>query len=355
MPTRVANRFATAFLLCAGLGCAVFAGDRGSRAEQSRYSDWAEGPVRYLITKTESRLFRKLPTPDERLAFIRRFWDRRDPNPVTPANEARLAFWQRVSEANAQFSDSALPGWKTDRGKIYILLGPPDDIERDFEYDTRIAGSANRGLMRWVYKGIDNASTRAIQVVPFVRLDDSDWHLTDDPRFASATFNIYDDPTTSASAFYREYGSFSRFADDLPWLGSRLGTAMDLGRLQEVPTESDLLTAVVRAEDFLGTLPGALVVHSLHGPGGRNLLALTIAVKRDALTPACGPGPARSWRRDSPRRRGWCPSTRTRVPPRSSSRTRRSSPSPRRSRGTRGSGSRRFAKSPPVVGGPAPS
>src|SRR5438093_12048987 len=91
---------------------------------------WREGPVRYLLTKDEDDAFRRLKTDEERAAFIRTFWASRDPDTSTPENEYRDMFYARVAQANRVFTDSTKPGWKTDRGKIFILLGPPDEVEQ---------------------------------------------------------------------------------------------------------------------------------------------------------------------------------------------------------------------------------
>src|SRR5262245_34716971 len=82
-----------------------------------------EGPVRYLLTKDEDDAFRRLKTDEERAGFIRTFWASRDPDATTPENEYRDTFYARVAQANRVFTDSTKPGWKTDRGKIFILLG----------------------------------------------------------------------------------------------------------------------------------------------------------------------------------------------------------------------------------------
>src|SRR6185503_6180527 len=91
---------------------------------------WREGPVRYLLGKDEDDTFRALTTDEARAGFIQTFWARRDPIASTPENEYRTLFYARVADANRVFMDSTKPGWKTDRGKIYILLGPPDDFEQ---------------------------------------------------------------------------------------------------------------------------------------------------------------------------------------------------------------------------------
>ncbi len=92
--------------------------------------DWYEGPVRYLIRREEEKQYRALPSDAERAKFIDDFWARRDDVPSTPANEFRIRFWNRVEEADRLFHDAPYPGWKTDRGKLYILLGPPDEIRQ---------------------------------------------------------------------------------------------------------------------------------------------------------------------------------------------------------------------------------
>src|SRR5262249_42516616 len=91
---------------------------------------WREGPVRYLLTRDEDIAFRHLDPREARLAFIERFWASRDPDTSTPDNEFRDLFYRRVAFAVRAFTtESTKPGWKTDRGKIYILLGPPDDFD----------------------------------------------------------------------------------------------------------------------------------------------------------------------------------------------------------------------------------
>ena len=270
---------ATALLLLA-----TIAGSSGLLAARDGAVDptkeWDEGPVRYLMTRSESHRFRSLETAPERVAFIRTFWERRDPDPRTPQNEARLGFWQRVAEANAQFTGSGKPGWKTDRGKIYILLGPPDDIEKDEHYDTGRRDLGARGMMRWIYYGLANSSNRVVAVVPFIRAADEDWLLSDDARFASPAFTMLK-PATQALP-----GAVDRLLDQVPWANGNLGTAMDLARLQEIPTERELLDAIVKAEQFLGSYEASGSVHLVSGPGGEILVAMTIALPRKRLVPA---------------------------------------------------------------------
>ena len=92
------------------------------------YKDWLEKDVAYIITDEERKAFKKLQTDDERERFIEEFWRRRDPDPDTDENEYREEYYERIAYANEHFA-SGIPGWKTDRGRIYIMWGKPDETE----------------------------------------------------------------------------------------------------------------------------------------------------------------------------------------------------------------------------------
>ncbi|CAN5665075.1 hypothetical protein BH20ACI4_BH20ACI4_08570 [soil metagenome] len=92
------------------------------------YSDWVNKDVAYIITKEEKKAFKELKTDEERENFISSFWLRRDPNPDTEENEFREEFYERIAYANEHYA-SGIPGWKTDRGRIYITWGKPDSVE----------------------------------------------------------------------------------------------------------------------------------------------------------------------------------------------------------------------------------
>jgi GWxTD domain-containing protein len=80
--------------------------------------------VRYIITKEEENLF--LETPDsEKDKFKQEFWKRRDPDPFTEKNEFKVEYFNRIEKANELFRNEGTPGWLTDRGRIFILFGPP--------------------------------------------------------------------------------------------------------------------------------------------------------------------------------------------------------------------------------------
>jgi len=87
-------------------------------------------PLVYLISPDERGVYRGL-TPDGKRTFLRQFWKRRDPTPGTARNEVEEEFYRIVGEADRQFREkggATVPGWRTDRGRIYIRFGPPDDV-----------------------------------------------------------------------------------------------------------------------------------------------------------------------------------------------------------------------------------
>jgi GWxTD domain-containing protein len=92
------------------------------------YKKWINNDVAYIITEQEKKAFKALTTDEERENFIEQFWRRRDPNPDTEENEYREEYYERIAYANEHFA-SGIPGWKTDRGRVYIAHGKPDSIE----------------------------------------------------------------------------------------------------------------------------------------------------------------------------------------------------------------------------------
>ncbi|HEY1903600.1 MAG TPA: GWxTD domain-containing protein [Terracidiphilus sp.] len=92
------------------------------------YKTWLNQDVVWIITDEEAKAFKALSNDEERDAFIEQFWLRRNPNPDSPENEFREEHYRRIAYANEHFA-AGKPGWKTDRGHIYIAFGKPDSIE----------------------------------------------------------------------------------------------------------------------------------------------------------------------------------------------------------------------------------
>ena len=137
---RVALRLAVFSLILAASSFPAFAQDRSKGQDpmekprnvkpelKKAYKDWLEKDVTYVITDEERKAFKKLATDDERERFIEEFWRRRDPDPDTDENEFKEEYYERIAYANEHFS-SGIPGWKTDRGRIWIMYGKPDELE----------------------------------------------------------------------------------------------------------------------------------------------------------------------------------------------------------------------------------
>src|SRR2546425_2942910 len=98
--------------------------ETGSRALRR----WLDEDVANVITNEERAAFKALKTDEEREQFLEQFWLRRDPTPDTVENEFKEDHYERIAYANERFA-SGIPGWKTDRGRIYIMYGKPDEIE----------------------------------------------------------------------------------------------------------------------------------------------------------------------------------------------------------------------------------
>jgi len=137
---KAALRLVTFWLLLGGASLPAFAQDQTKSQDpmdkprnvkpelKKAYKDWLEKDVTYIITDEERKAFKKLATDDERERFIEEFWRRRDPDPDTDENEFKEEYYERIAYANEHFS-SGMPGWKSDRGRIWIMYGKPDERE----------------------------------------------------------------------------------------------------------------------------------------------------------------------------------------------------------------------------------
>ena len=103
--------------------------ERALKQELSKpYKKWLDEDVVYIITDEERAAFKQLSNDEERDNFIEAFWQRRDPTPDTEENEYKEEHYQRIAYANEHFA-AGVPGWKTDRGRIYIVFGKADEVD----------------------------------------------------------------------------------------------------------------------------------------------------------------------------------------------------------------------------------
>jgi len=149
VPEVIEGKGKTGVMIRAGLlafcGMLASCGFRGKLDLDPQSREFYE-TARLIMTGPEKDIFQLLPDRPSRDEFIRDFWAKRDPDPETEENEFKEEFFRRISFANKRFLEG-IPGWKTDRGRIYIYLGPPDKVEsRPYINHPQI-----KGLIWWGY------------------------------------------------------------------------------------------------------------------------------------------------------------------------------------------------------------
>jgi GWxTD domain-containing protein len=157
-------------------------------AAPSKYDKWLREEVVYIITDRERAEFKNLHTDAERDRYIDQFWERRDPTPGTPENEFKDEHYRRIAYANNRFTISAFPGWKTDRGRIYIEYGPPDEIDSHPSGGKYIREPEQGGgqtvtypFEQWRYRFIEGIGNNVI--LEFVdKAKTGEYRLTMDPK-----------------------------------------------------------------------------------------------------------------------------------------------------------------------------
>ncbi len=175
------------------------------------YKRWLNEDVVYIITPEELTAFKQLSNDEERDQFIEQFWQRRDPTPDTPENEYREEHYRRIAEANEKFP-AGIPGWKTDRGRIYIIWGPPDEIERhptggNYERPMEEGGGTTSTFPfeEWRYRNMEGVG----QDVKLEFVDPcicNDYHLTSDTNEKDALLHT----PTAGNTEYENMGLASR-------------------------------------------------------------------------------------------------------------------------------------------------
>ncbi len=146
--------------------------DSTRREESTDYfKKWLDQDVVYIISEEELSVFQKLSTDVEREQFVEQFWQRRDPNPRTPENEFKEEHYRRIAYANDHFT-AGIPGWLTDRGKIYIIHGPPDELEShptggryDRPFEEGGGSTTTYPYERWWYRHIEGLGALSMEFV----------------------------------------------------------------------------------------------------------------------------------------------------------------------------------------------
>jgi GWxTD domain-containing protein len=244
--------------------------------------DWYQGPVRYIMTSQEVKAYKALETEVDRQNFIDWFWKRRDFNPTTPENEYRGRFEQRVFDTMRMFGDTVKPGWKTDMGKIYIVVGPPDEINKDTMPKT------SRGIITWVYRKPPFPDLPTNTVIAFAKNPDGEFRLSTSPTLDSDV------------ARGLQFSRVKRTADDIilrPGMGdpallaagasvnqSEMELRMIATRLQQLPPyEEELFRAFASTREFFQTIPAQSRFDFYRSGDGTTYTTITVAVKSTAV------------------------------------------------------------------------
>jgi GWxTD domain-containing protein len=162
---------------------------------ETPYKKWLSEDVAYIITDEEASAFKKLQTDEEREQFIEQFWLRRDPTPDTIENEYKEEHYRRIAYANEHYA-SGFPGWKSDRGMIYIKYGPPDEID-----DHASGGTYNRPqeegggststypFEKWRYRYLEDIGTN-IEIEFVDTTMTGEFHMSMDPSEKDALLYV---------------------------------------------------------------------------------------------------------------------------------------------------------------------
>lgn len=162
---------------------------------ESQYKTWLDQDVVYIITPEERHTFLHLSTNEEREQFIEAFWQRRNPDPDSAENTFKEEHYRRIAYANEHYA-SGIPGWKTDRGKIYIMWGPPDEVDShptggtwDRPMDQGGGETTTYAYEDWRYRYLEGIG----EDVELEFVDPSgtgEYHLTTDPSEKDALLRV---------------------------------------------------------------------------------------------------------------------------------------------------------------------
>jgi GWxTD domain-containing protein len=161
----------------------------------ARYKKWLDEDVVYIISPEERHAFLQLATNEEREQFIESFWQRRNPDPDSPENTYKEEHYRRIAYANEHFA-SGIPGWKTDRGKIYIMWGPPDEIDShptggnwDRPADQGGGSTTTYPYEDWRYRYLEGMGEN-VELEFVDPTSTGEYHLTMDPSEKDALLHV---------------------------------------------------------------------------------------------------------------------------------------------------------------------
>jgi GWxTD domain-containing protein len=264
------------------------------------WKKWLNEDVVYIITDQEKAAFKKLQTDEEREQFVEQFWRRRDPTPDTEENEYKEELYRRIAYANEHYA-SGIPGWKTDRGMIYIKYGPPDEIESHpsggtYERPIEEGGgeTSTYPFEDWRYRYIDGIGTNVI--IEFVDPTmTGEYHMTMDPSekdallyVPGAGLTMYEQMgmTSKTNRFNRTDGTHLGVPGNMPLPESmnEFSRLEQFAKLQRAPViKFKDLEAVVDSTIKYNTLPMKVRADYIKVTDAQVLTDITISFNRNEL------------------------------------------------------------------------
>jgi GWxTD domain-containing protein len=263
------------------------------------WKKWLNEDVAYIITDEEKQAFKRLKTDEERQQFVEQFWLRRDPTPDTEENEYKEEHYRRIAYANDHFA-SGIPGWKTDRGMIYIKYGPPDEIDShpsggSYERPIEEGGgeTSTYPFEDWRYRYIEGVGSNII--IEFVDTTMSgEYHIATDPEEKDALLYVPGAGLTMAEQmgmadktqrFQRTDGTHLGVGNQpLPESMNEFTRLEQLANLQKAPAiKFKDLNAVVESNIKYNTLPMQVRVDYIRVTDATILANISVLFKNNDL------------------------------------------------------------------------
>jgi len=244
---------------------------------------WREGPVRYIIAKEEDKTYKALKTEQERANFIDLFWRRRDPTPNTEFNEFKEKFRNRALDANRLYAETSTPGWKTDMGKVYILVGPPDEMVRD-----RMP-RGNRGTVMWIYRQPPFPDLPPNTVIAFAKDVSGEFVLSTRPTWDSDVAHglaLMGDKATDPDFGYPLINGKDPLllGQGVPYSQGEFETNFIYGRVQQLPPkEEKVIHDVVTARSSFEVFPFKSRYSFFKTTSGNTLATVTLAIRTTSV------------------------------------------------------------------------
>jgi GWxTD domain-containing protein len=266
---------------------------------ETPYKKWLNEDVGYIITDEERKAFSRLATDEERQSFVEGFWLRRDPTPDTEENEFKEEHYRRIAYANEHYA-SGIPGWKTDRGKIYIMYGPADEVEShpsggSYERPIEEGGgeTSTYPFEKWRYRYIEGVGTDVN--LEFVDTTMSgEYHLTMDPSEKDAllyvpgaglTLNEQMGLSTKTDRFNRTDGThLGTGTQPLPESMSEFTRLENFAKIQKPPqVKYKDLEAIVNSTIRFNSLPMKVQANFIRVTDSTVVVPITIQFDRKDL------------------------------------------------------------------------